>query len=307
MVTVEQATAMNQALLTAQQHITNLSTEIDKLKIGHDMDLATAKEDHEARLAAVRQEASDAVLEMRQRINDLETARGGGHREPRVTSLINLKKFEPKTFEGKMSDNIKPWAKSIRNYCNACRPGFRVALEWAELQATTVTVNELNAMNWNEALEANIELYDYLQTVTSGEALLLVEKYPQQGFEAWRQLHLRSNPQGGRFQLNSLINLMNRKQCQSLAELPAAADRLEKEIREYETRSTDKFPEEMKLPLPAQMLRPQGARGGREEVWPRRARLPESHGRDRELLRGAAGRGEWKRRTHSDGSRFTGQ
>ena len=53
-----------------------------------------------------------------------------------------------------------------------------MALEWSELQATAVTVNELNALNWNEALEANIELYDYLQTVTSGEALLLVENIP---------------------------------------------------------------------------------------------------------------------------------
>ena len=141
--------------------------------------------------------------------------------------------------------------------------GFKTALEWAEAQNTPITAEEINATNWEPAVEVNIELYEYLQTVTSGEALVLIERFPDRGFEAWRQLLQRHNPVGGRFELRSLINLLNgQSPCKTLDEVPAAADRLEKEIRGYESRSNMKFPEEFKLPLLTHILPPKD----REEI-----------------------------------------
>ena len=254
MATHEQMVAMGTALTTAQTHISNLSTEMDKMRINNDFAMADATAKHEANLVAVRQEASDAVADMKQRLNLLESKGGSSGHVQRPQQLINVKKFDPKSYEGKMTEDIKPWAKSIRNYCNACRPGFRIAMEWAELQNEPINQAELLSMNWADAIEADTELYEYLQTVTSKEAQILVEKYPMQGFEAWRQLHKRANPQGGRFQLATVMNLMRRTQVKTIAELPAAADKLEKDIREFEKRAPEKFPEYLKMPLLAQLL-----------------------------------------------------
>ena len=78
---------------------------------------------------------------------------------------------------------------------------------------------------------------------TSDEALLVVEKAKNMGFEAWRQLAKRYNPIDGSFELDRMSHLLQRKQCKDLAELPAAVDRLLRDIEGYEQRSTNKFPQ----------------------------------------------------------------
>ena len=191
MATLEQVNALNTALSGAQTQILNLSTELDKLRIASDLDLGVAKEEHNNNLAAVRREASDAVSEIKQRLAAVEGGHGGrewqGGKDGQPRSLINYKKLEPKIFHGRNTDDIKPWAKSIRQYCNASRVGFKTALEWAEAQTTPITAEEINATNWEPAVEVNLELYEYLQTVTSGEALVLIERFPDRGFEACRR------------------------------------------------------------------------------------------------------------------------
>ena len=259
MATLEQVNALHTALTAAQTQILNLSTEVDKLRIASDVDLSAANTEHAANLATVRKEASDAVGDLRQRLAAMEGGRdaGGGGKDGGPRSLINYKKLEPKIFYGKGTDDIKPWAKTIRQYCNISRPGFRVALEWAESQTTPITAEDIQSTNWAPATEVNVELYEYLQTVTAGEALVLIERFQDRGFEAWRQLVRRHNPVGGRFELRTMINILSgRSPCKTLDEVPAAADRLEKEIKNYETRSNMKFPEEFKLPLLTNLLPP---------------------------------------------------
>ena len=51
-----------------------------------------------------------------------------------------------------------------------------------------------------------------------------------------------------------MLHLMNRKQCATLGELPAAVDQLEKDIRSYEARSPNRFREEFKMPLLIQLV-----------------------------------------------------
>ncbi len=43
--------------------------------------------------------------------------------------------------------------------------------------------------------------------------------------------------------MERMNNLLKRKQCKSLAEVPAAVDMLEKEIENYEVRNSQQFPE----------------------------------------------------------------
>ena len=124
------------------------------------------------------------MANLRGQVAQLE--QGGRDGKSKGNRLINLKHFEPKVFSGKDGDPIKPWQKQVRNYCNANEKGFRVALEWAEAQPEAITNDDLLGTDWAPAETANEELFEYLQTTTSGEALLLVEKYKDRGFEAWR-------------------------------------------------------------------------------------------------------------------------
>ena len=95
---------------------------------------------------------------------------------------------------------------------------------------------------WKWAAAGNRKLYDLLLNIMSDDALLVVEALPEQGFEAWRQLKLRYDPKSGTFELDRMLQLMTRKQCANLGELPAAIDQLEKDMRNYELRSPNPFP-----------------------------------------------------------------
>lgn len=193
--TVEQFQAVSAALTNAQEHIQNLSTEMDKLKISSEMDLSQATSEYNEKVERLRHESAQAVQELMARVSTMEGRRGQGEHGQ---SLINRKNFVATKFAGKLDEDIKPWAKSIRNYCNACRPGFRMALETTERSNEPITDDDIRASSWKPMEDANVELFEYLLTVTSGEALVLVEKYQDKGFEAWRQLQKRYNPTGGR-------------------------------------------------------------------------------------------------------------
>ena len=58
----------------------------------------------------------------------------------------------------------------------------------------------------------------------------IVDKHPDQGFEAWRQLKLRYSPDGGRLELYRIESLFAKKPCKSLSEVPAAIDLLERDL-----------------------------------------------------------------------------
>ncbi len=102
---------------------------------------------------------------------------------------------------------------------------------------------------WEHGVAANVKLHDYLGLVTTGDALRIVEAHEGQGLEAWRQLKLRYNPTGGRYQLDQMTHMLKREQCKDLSELPAMIDKLEKDIRLYEQNNDKAFPEEWKIPL----------------------------------------------------------
>ena len=244
MVSQEQVVHFNMQLEQMKEHVTRISNALDSLR----------SESSDA-VAELRRESSDAVSDIRRQLATAESnlfkmGKGSGSK----ISLMNLKTFEPKTFAGKESENIKTWARRIKSYCNNKTKGFKTALEWAEAQVAPIVVNELIALNWAPAGEADEELYEYLTMVTSDDALTLVEKFKGSGVEAWRQLMKRYNPLGGRFELDRMTHLLRRKACKALSGVPAAVDALEKDIAGYEARSANKFPEDLKVPLLIQLL-----------------------------------------------------
>ncbi len=250
--TQEQVTALNQALTQSQDHTAQLSQQIDQIKADSITALKLAEANKKELVDVIdrlRQEAVNSANELQTRVQAMENVRGG-----RSQGLIDAKTFDPKIFSGKDDENIKTWAKRVRAYCNARKRGFRTILEWAEQQNTPIDDADLTSLQWEPALESDGEFYEYLSMVTTDEALLLVEKFKNHGFEAWRQLHRRFNPTGGRFEVSRMNNLLSRKQCKTLSEVPAAVDVLERDIANYEARSSQTFPAEWKIPLLLQLL-----------------------------------------------------
>ena len=111
--------------------------------------------------------------------------------------LLDAKALTPEVFRGRRTDAFKPWARKVRNYCNAKRGGFRRALEWAEKQEDEIL--DLSASGWEQAAVADSKLHDLLVQVLQDEPLYLIDtpQLESRGFEAWRLLVKHYAPTGG--------------------------------------------------------------------------------------------------------------
>ena len=110
---------------------------------------------------------------------------------------------------------------------------------------------------------ASAKLADFLQTYCGDDALRVVEACGANGLEAWRQLKKRYHPAGGRFELEKLNNMLHRKQCKNLDDLPAAIDILQKDLRNYSTMMGPNFRQSGKSPCRASCCRTHTARTSR--------------------------------------------
>ena len=244
----QQLQAIQMQLAASQEQTTMLSTAID----------------------GVRKEASEAISELRNglameqnRSRELAEklqawngpAQGNILPRGREMRLVNTKEFSGGKFAGAKNESFKVWSKRVRIFCNSQEAGFKKALENVE-QNESVEVNTriLEDMQWEHAHTANAKLSDFLSTYCADDALQVVEAVPDRGFEAWRKLKLRYNPSGGRFELDRMTLLLSRKQCPSLSELPAAIDKLERDLRNYEANTSLVFPPEWKIPFLLQLM-----------------------------------------------------
>ena len=228
MATVEQSiTVLNMQLSEANTQIEYLSKALDQL----------------------RTESVAAVLELR-RQQAASTASGAPtSMTPKNVQFVNTKTFEGGKFSGGIKESFKAWAKKIKIFLNAQHRGMRQALDTSEEATAKVIVADLKGLDWQFAVEANEMLYDFLMTFTSEEALRVVEPYVGEGFEAWRQMKLRYTLVGGTTAVDRTMRLFSKKACRSLAELPAAIDVLDKELRADEEESGHKMPDHTKLAL----------------------------------------------------------
>ena len=132
---------------------------------------------------------------------------------------------------------------------NIKKEGFKKMLEAIETNEENVVDDRAMAnlgLAWGitagQCKSASAKLADFLQTYCGDDALRVVEACDENGFEGWRQLKKRYLPAGGRFEFEKLNNMMHRKQCKSLDDLPAAIDVLQKVIRNYSTMMGTQFP-----------------------------------------------------------------
>ena len=108
-----------------------------------------------------------------------------------------MKAMGPKKFDGKLDSPFRAWAKAVRAYCNASKPGFRKYLRWVETQTEAIDARLLSGFHWEHKEAASDALYDFLLLHTTDDAQRLVELQPDEnGPEAWRQLSIRFDPIG---------------------------------------------------------------------------------------------------------------
>ena len=197
-----------------------------------------------------------------QEINNLkaqQAAPGGGVTRPDgngLNKLIDVKDFKPTVFSGARDQDYKPWRKLFLTYANLQCPGFRGALEWVENRKTEIDDRAIAELNWPLSTEAGPKLWDFLSLMTKDDTQMIVESVKGRGFEAWRLIHERYAPKGGRHELSKMTQVFKRKQCKNIDELPRAVDDLEKDIRSYNKATGFSFPTELSFMKNVTLLRP---------------------------------------------------
>ena len=244
-----------------QQQVDHMQAQMQAMSAHHEGLIAGAN----AQIAALSQMVDGMRLDQERLRRDSETAfvelqrtaglAGQAPKPPYRLSFVNQKHFEGGKFSGKKDENYKAWAKRVRIYCNSQAPGMRRALELAEAHTrpVDVDVDQLELGNASLALEAAGRLHDFLATFTREEALRIVDVHPDQGFEAWRQLKVRYNPDGGRMELYRIESLFAKKPCKHLSEVPAAIDLLERDLRRYEAHGNS-LPNDVKISMLCRIL-----------------------------------------------------
>ena len=169
-------------------------------------------------------------------------AAGGAGGNKLEVKLVDLKDFKPTVFSGTRDQDFKPWRKRFLTYANLQVPGFRAALEWVEKRETEITDATISELGWVRSGEASPALWDFLSLMTSEDALAIVEKVKTRGFEAWRLIHKRFSPSGGRHELKKMLAVFKRTPCKSLKDIPRALDDLEKDISSYNRSTGFTFP-----------------------------------------------------------------
>ena len=198
-------------------------------------------------LDTLRNESSGAIQELRRMLAAASPA--GGIKKSKDIAFVNVKVFEGGKFTGAAKESLKTWAKKIKIFLNAQHRGMRKALELAEEAASKVNINDLGLVDWEFAVDANEKLHDFLMTYTADEALQVVEAYGGEGFEAWRQLKMRFTSTGGSTEIDRTVRLFTKKACRNMAELPAAIDALDKELKRDEEMSGHRLPDHTKIAL----------------------------------------------------------
>ena len=133
--------------------------------------------------------------------------------------------MEPTIF-GSKEDHWPKFREDLMDYADAVHPGLRLQLEWVLKQKDEVTAASMrgNPLGTTEAeweLRAKLYMLLKIKTEATTDARKIVECVEQSnGFEAWRLLGVRFEPQAGMKRLAELGELMSLrdKRCKNTNE-----------------------------------------------------------------------------------------
>ena len=138
---------VEQAMIQLQAEMRGTRAQLAEMAMAHDAVQAAVKKLEETSSTADRQQLAqmDTIARLEERLQKLLFTQ--------KFDLLDAKTLTPVVFRGRRTDAFKPWARKLRNYCNAKRSGFRKAFEWAERQETEIT--DLAGADWDQALVAD--------------------------------------------------------------------------------------------------------------------------------------------------------
>ena len=95
-----------------------------------------------------------ALQEANRKIHEL----GQERQKPREDrwELVDIKALNVTSFGGKATDSWKHWSKRAKAFCNAKQEGFRIAMEWAEMETVPIDKASLESWNWQHTAKATL-------------------------------------------------------------------------------------------------------------------------------------------------------
>ena len=122
--------------------------------------------------------------------------------------LTRPKDMEPEKFEGKDEAWLQ-WKEATEDYVDAVRPGLKHAMEVAAKVGGQIKDRSQLSSVTDEEWNLNSELFVLLKRKTTGEAKTLVTSaLRDNGFESWRILVSRFEPQVGIKRMKEICDLI---------------------------------------------------------------------------------------------------
>ena len=139
--------------------------------------------------------------------------------------MFRPKNIEPDTFGGK----DEAWSKfkeDLMDYADAVHPGVKLQLEWTLRQKEEITQEVINRNPLSSTAEDWVPRHDLFKlikrkTEATSEARKIVECVSDSnGYEVWRLLGIRYEPQVGMKRLKELgeLTMLQNKRCKSTSE-----------------------------------------------------------------------------------------
>ena len=169
---------------------------------------------------------------------------GGGSTQSRPIRLIDHKMGYPEIFKDDKT-KFRRWANRVMAYCNGMHPGYRKVLKWCQDQDSPLDQSDIESIEWDPAVEADVSFYDLLQQLTDGmaQATVTCADGDESGFEAWRKLVARFDPQNAMNDLERVRILTNVQRCKKIDDVMYAVEKWEKNWAEYIEKSGHSMPE----------------------------------------------------------------
>ena len=174
-------------------------------------------------LQDLNSKADHAIKEINVKLRDLLPAEGSGGSSGggKKWLMTRLKDLDPGTFTGK-EEEWPRWKDEIEDYAEAFQPGLKHALEMSADYKGVVTEKVFMDGGWAAEWPAMEQVYTLLKrkTVPNSEARRIVLCAEPNGFEAWRTLALRQQPNGSIRRLKEIAELiaLQTKRCKIAAE-----------------------------------------------------------------------------------------
>jgi hypothetical protein len=196
------------------------------------------------------------MVELQGRVVELTTAQT----QARRVTFVDVKGIgKPSSFASD-SKQFSAWRFKLGNFLEGIMSGMREALEWAQDQDIMIESDKLEQVEviippGADAKDAGRQLYAVLAQLCEGEALDLVQNVESaNGWEAWRVLAKRFDPQGAGRRRNVMSQLIQ-PGSYDVRELNSAMNKWEEKVRLYEKRSGTKLPEDMKSAILTEMTK----------------------------------------------------